>query len=65
LAGYSIPILKTHIHQRVSFAESAGQGLTVLETEPNGLASQEIKSLISELQEPIRDDKKSAVLSQA
>jgi len=35
--------------QRVSFAESAAQGQTVLETDPNSLASQEIKALVSEV----------------
>jgi chromosome partitioning protein len=65
LSGYPIAVLKTHIHQRVSFAESAGQGQTVLETDPNGLASQEIKNLIIEIQELIKHDKESAVLSKA
>jgi len=65
LAAYPVPILKTHIHQRVSFAESAGQGLTVLETDPNGLASQEIRTLITELQETIPYAKESPVLSKA
>jgi cellulose biosynthesis protein BcsQ len=35
----------------VSFAESAGTGQTVLETEPNGQASQEIKAVVKELLE--------------
>jgi chromosome partitioning protein len=65
LSGYPIPVLKTHIHQRVSFAESAGQGQTVLETDPEGLACQEIKSLITEIQELIKHGKESIVLSKA
>jgi chromosome partitioning protein len=47
----SIPVLKSQVCQRVAFAESAGNGLTVLETDPRGIASQEILSLVSELQE--------------
>lgn len=49
LSGYSIPVLNSHISQRVAFAESAAVGRTVLETEPDGLASSEIKALIDEL----------------
>jgi chromosome partitioning protein len=49
LASYEIPVLKSQITQRVSFAESAATGQTVLETEPNGQASKEIKALVKEL----------------
>lgn len=49
LAEYPVPVLNSQICQRVGFAESAAQGLTVLETEPEGLGSQEIKSLITEV----------------
>jgi chromosome partitioning protein len=51
LASYQIPVLKSQITQRVSFAESAGTGQTVLEIEPNGQASQEIKAVVNELME--------------
>ncbi len=49
LAGYAIPVLKTHIGQRVAFAESAADGGTVLEQDPTSLASQEIRALADEL----------------
>lgn len=49
LATYEIPVLSTAISQRVSFAESAGQGRTVLETDPDGPAAQEITQLLREL----------------
>jgi chromosome partitioning protein len=49
LAGYPIPVLETAICQRVAFAESAAQGLTVLETEPNGAGAREIRALVSEI----------------
>ena len=49
LASYEIPVLRSQITQRVSFAESAATGQTVLETEPNGQASKEIKALVKEL----------------
>lgn len=49
LAGYDIPVLKTHIGQRVAFAESAANGSTVLEDDPGSLASKEILALTEEL----------------
>lgn len=49
LASYSIPVLKAAISQRVGFAESAAAGQTVLETDPNGSASQEIRAMTTEL----------------
>lgn len=51
LSSYELPVLKSSICQRVSFAESAAQGLTVLDTEPNGSAAQEILALTHELLE--------------
>jgi chromosome partitioning protein len=51
LAGYALPVLNTAIGQRVAFAESAARGLTVMDTEPNGIATKEIESLIRELLE--------------
>lgn len=49
LAGYDIPVLATHIGQRVAFAESAANGSTVLEDDPASLASREIITLAEEL----------------
>ncbi len=49
LAGFTLPVLKAAISQRVGFAESAGQGLTVLETDPQGSAAKEIRALVSEI----------------
>jgi len=54
LSEYELPVLKSQICQRVSFAESAGRGQTVLETEPGSLASQEIDALTSEVMELIK-----------
>jgi len=51
LSSYPVPVLKTSIGQRVAFAECAAQGLTVLHTDPNGPASQEVVSLAKELLE--------------
>ena len=48
LADYPIPVLKTVICQRVSFAESAAAGKTVLETEPMGQAAGEVRGLVAE-----------------
>jgi len=49
LAEYLIPVLKTVISQRVSFAESAAAGGTVLDTDPNGAAAKEILALTEEI----------------
>lgn len=49
LAGYQLPVLKTAVCQRVIFAESAAQGSTVLEIDPDGVASQEINGVVDEV----------------
>ena len=48
LHNYEIPVLETHIHQRVVYAETATEGLSVLEAKENE-ASKEIESLAHEL----------------
>lgn len=54
LAEYKIPVLNSQICQRVSFAECAATGQTVLETEPDSLASKEIKALVKEILEVMK-----------
>lgn len=49
LAGYAIPVLATHVGQRVAFAESAANGSTVPVHDPGSLASKEILALAAEL----------------
>jgi chromosome partitioning protein len=51
LSSYPLPVLKSQVGQRVGFAESAGHGQTVLETEPQGTASKEILALVKEILE--------------
>jgi len=51
LAGYPFALTLSIIAQRVAFAESAAQGLSVLEFEPKGAAAKEIKSLVQEIME--------------
>lgn len=51
LAEYELPVLSAQICQRVGFAESAGQGKTVLETEPGSTAAREVDALTSEVLE--------------
>jgi chromosome partitioning protein len=51
LSDFPIPVLKKSLGQRVGYAESAGSGLTVLETEPKGSAAAEIRALIKEIME--------------
>jgi len=50
LSAYPIPVLETSICQRVAFAESATQGLTVYELDPEMLASQEMNQLADEIE---------------
>ena len=49
LSDYPIEVLKASLCQRVGYAESAGAGLTVLETEPKGAAANEIRTLLKEI----------------
>lgn len=49
LAEYGIPILKTIIHQRISYAESAANGTSVIEEDPDSIAGKEIRSLVEEI----------------
>lgn len=50
LAEYPIPVLKAAVGQRVTFAESAATGLTVMEIDPKSAASTEIKALADEVE---------------
>lgn len=43
--SFSVPVLKQTITQRVAFAETAAQGLTVIETAPGSQAAWEIDAL--------------------
>jgi len=49
LEDLKTPVLKSHVSQRVIFAESAASGMTVFDMEPEGKAAQEIVSLVNEI----------------
>ena len=49
LEGYGLPILQAFTSQRVIYANSAAQGSTVLDDEPQGAAATEIRSLVDEV----------------
>lgn len=49
LAGYRLPVFASSVCQRVSFAESAAHGSTVLEDSPEGQAAGEIEAVVDEL----------------
>ena len=49
LASYEVPTLEAAVCQRVSFAESAAKGRTVIEMAPGSLAACEIKQLAREI----------------
>lgn len=53
LSEYPIPVLSTAVCQRVAFAESATQGLTVYELDPDMLASQEMNQLAEEVEKMV------------
>ena len=57
LTEFGLPVLKSSICQRVIFAESAAQGSTALEVDPDGVAAQEIKKLVKELTTQQRKEK--------
>lgn len=45
LEPFELPVLPTHLCQRVLYAESAAQGLAVVEVAPNGEAAKELAAL--------------------
>jgi chromosome partitioning protein len=49
LGELELPVFKSHISQRVIFAEAAASGMTVFDIEPEGKAAQEIVSLVDEI----------------
>jgi chromosome partitioning protein len=49
LGQYPIATLGAQVSQRVSFADSAAAGSTVLEAEPRGAAAREILALRDEI----------------
>ena len=51
LSGYQLPVLVAQVCQRVSFAESAATGQTVLEIAPDSAAAHEVIALVSEIEE--------------
>lgn len=53
LNDFPIDVLKSSISQRISFAESAASGRTVLELEPKGSAAKEVRGLVKEIMEQL------------
>ncbi len=51
LSSYKIPVLQSQICQRVTFAESAAAGKTVIEINPKSQAALEVTALVNELLE--------------
>lgn len=49
LSALELPLLDTHVHQRVAYAEAAGAGLSVLDIKPDGKAADEVRSLAREV----------------
>lgn len=55
LSAYPLPVLAASITQRVIFAEAAAQGKAVHEIEPQGPAASEMKALVTELMEIVKE----------
>jgi chromosome partitioning protein len=53
LSDYPITVMKASLCQRVSFAESAASGRTVLETDPQGPAAGEVRAVVAEILEMV------------
>lgn len=51
LRGYGLPVLESRITQRVSYPGTAAAGTTVLDVEPAGDASKEVRALVAELKD--------------
>jgi chromosome partitioning protein len=49
LASFNVPMMMSVIRNRTEYAKAAKNGLTAIETEPNGPAAREIASLVQEL----------------
>ena len=49
LKSFEVPVLKSMVCNRTDFAKAAKDGLTPLETDPDGHAAQEIKALVKEI----------------
>lgn len=49
LSQYEFPVLKNYIHQRVSYAETAALGTSVVEQDPESSAGKEITNVVKEI----------------
>ncbi len=54
LNAYPFPVLNAVIHQRISFAESASRGSSVMEEDAAGLGALEMKALVEEIIRKVR-----------
>ena len=55
LAAYKLPILKTAICQRIVWAESAAQGMSVFEAAPDSQAAEELLELLKDIKEAMNE----------
>jgi chromosome partitioning protein len=51
LVELGFPILTAYTSQRIAYAQSSSNGRTVLDTEPDGVAAKEVRTLAQEVQE--------------
>lgn len=54
LAGFDVPVMTATVSQRVVFAETAAQGVTVFETAPRSAAAKELETMVKELLERVK-----------
>jgi chromosome partitioning protein len=58
--GLPFPLLKEAVCQRVVFAESFAEGMSVLEVQPNKAAAKEVRELAEKLIKPVKTKKRRA-----
>lgn len=60
LSSYPFPVLNSAIHQRVAFTETAAQGTSAIEEDPDSIAGKEIKALVEEILSKVSEKEKAA-----
>ncbi len=60
LGQYNIPVLKSSLCQRVTYAETAARGTSAIEDDPESIAGKEIKSVVEELLKTFKNSNKVA-----
>ena len=60
LAPFGVPVLPAHLQQRIIYAESAAQGLSIMEAAPRSEAAREMASLVISIPHATEDHRRRA-----